>query len=864
MADDTVLQLAESIKTSVERLLKQMAEAGLPHTEGSECVSVEDKSKIVAYLRASRGRSDQANRPIGIKRKSVGTLKSASQGRTRQKTHDVKVEVVRRRSYMKPDAVVPGPEGARAGSRLQSVPTQTELEAQRIRGEEQARKDAEEADRRAIDERQKEAQRREDERRKAEELKAAQQKAEEEAKAASARPVEAKAVRERAVGVDNPEVTAAEVQAKAQSSEKAGKRVKGKDRDRAVRDSFGGGRRGRQELSLKSERRSRRKTRRAQLIRVEQQGGEFKPTEFIARDVEVPEIITAGELAQRMSVKAEEVIKTLMDFGVMVTINQAIDQDTAATVVEEKGHRAKLIHADAMEQEFEKSLQIEGEGGPRPPVVTVMGHVDHGKTSLLDKIRNTKVVSGEAGGITQHIGAYSVDTKQGRISFVDTPGHAAFTAMRARGARVTDIVVLVVAGDDGVKPQTEEAIQHAKAAEVPLVVAINKMDLEGADSERVTNELAAHGVAPEDWGGDVQFVQVSALTGEGIPALLEAVLLQAELLEIKAVADAPARGVVIESRLDRGRGPVSTVLVQNGTLKKGDIVIAGQHHGRVRAMLNDQGKQVQNAGPSNPVEVLGLNGIPGAGDDFSVVTEERSARDLAEFRRGKTQERRRALQQSARLDNVFASLAEGEKRVLKMVVKADVRGSMEALLQALAELGNDEVVVKVLGSGVGGFTENDVNLALTYGAVIFGFNVRADAAAKSIIEREGLELRYYSVIYKLVDDVKQMLSGMLTPEVREQILGVAEVREVFQSPRLGQVAGCMVVEGIVHRNKPIRVLRENVVIYEGELESLRRFKDDVNEVRSGAECGIGVRNYNDVRLGDMIEVFESHEVARVL
>ncbi|MCY4563536.1 MAG: translation initiation factor IF-2, partial [Gammaproteobacteria bacterium] len=563
-------------------------------------------------------------------------------------------------------------------------------------------------------------------------------------------------------------------------------------------------------------------------------------------------------------VKAGEVIKTLMGLGVMATINQVIDQDVATLVVEEMGHKAKLIHEDAIEQALEQSLMIDGEGEQRAPVVTVMGHVDHGKTSLLDYIRKTRVVSGEAGGITQHIGAYSVDTDHGQITFIDTPGHAAFTAMRARGAMVTDIVVLVVAADDGVMPQTEEAIQHAKAAGVPIVVAVNKMDLAGADPERVTKELAAKNVAPEDWGGDTQFVQVSAVTGDGIDDLLEAILLQAELLELRAVPDAPARGVVVESRLDRGRGPVSTVLVQNGTLKQGDIIIAGEFHGRVRAMLDDQGAQTREAGPSLPAEVLGLSGTPGAGDSFSGGTARRPARDLAEFRRDKPQEQRQAMQQAAKLDNLFANLGEGEKRVLKLVVKADVRGSLEAIVQSMADLGNDEVSVTVLGSGVGAITESDVNMAVTYSAAVFGFNVRADNAAKAVAEREGLDLRYYSVIYEMIDDARQVLSGMLAPETREEILGIAEVREVFRSPRFGQVAGCMVTEGAVYRNRPIRVLRDNVVIYEGELESLRRFKDDVQEVRNGTECGIGVRNYNDVRSGDLIEVFESREVARAL
>jgi translation initiation factor IF-2 len=493
-----------------------------------------------------------------------------------------------------------------------------------------------------------------------------------------------------------------------------------------------------------------------------------------------------------------------------------------------------------------------------------MGHVDHGKTSLLDYIRHTRVTSGEAGGITQHIGAYSVDTAGGQVTFIDTPGHAAFTSMRARGAKVTDIVILVVAADDGVMPQTEEAIQHAKAAGVPMIVAINKCDLESADPERVTNELSAKEVVPEDWGGDTQFVQVSAITGEGVDTLLEAIILQSEIMELGAIESAPGQGVVVESRLDRGRGPVATILVQNGTLAQGDIVIAGETYGRVRAMLNDASKPTKSAGPSQPVEVLGLSGTPLAGDDFSVVTDEKTARELAEFRQDKNQEHRHALQQASKLENMFANMAEGEKRVLKLVVKADVRGSLEAIVQALADLGNDEVSVQVLGTGVGGISESDATMAATYGAAVFGFNVRADKTAKIFLEREGVDLRYYSVIYELIDDVRSVLSGMLSPEIREEIVGVAEVRDVFRSPRFGAIAGCMVTDGTLHRNKPIRVLRDNVVIYEGELESLRRFKDDVNEVRAGTECGIGVRNYNDVRPGDHIEVYDAKEVAREL
>ena len=574
------------------------------------------------------------------------------------------------------------------------------------------------------------------------------------------------------------------------------------------------------------------------------------------------EFITVGDLAQGMAVKAGEVIKVLIGLGVMATINQALDQDTATLVAEEMGHKIKFKSADALEEEYEASLDIEGDLISRAPIITVMGHVDHGKTSLLDYIRDTRVTTGEAGGITQHIGAYRVQSSSGELTFIDTPGHAAFTAMRARGAKVTDLVILVVAADDGVMPQTEEAIQHANAAEVPIIVAINKMDLENADPEKVTNELAAKNVIPEEWGGDTQFINVSAISGEGIESLLEAIHLQSEIMELQAVAEAPGQGVVIESSLDRGRGAVATLLVKNGTLRQGDVVIAGEFYGKVRAMIDDQGSVAKTAGASMPVEVLGLNGTPEAGDDFSVVANEKRARELAEFRAEKTMERKQAAQQAAKLENAFLNMSEGEKRVLKLIVKADVRGSLEAILQAVSELGNDEVSVQVLGSGVGGISGSDSTLGVTYGASIFGFNVRADQTAKGIIEKEGVDLRYYSVIYELIDDVKVLLSGMLAPEVREEIIGIAEVRDVFRSPRYGSVAGCMVSEGVVYRNRPIRVLRDNVVIFEGELESLRRFKDDVSEVRNGIECGIGVRNYNDVKVGDQIEVFEVKEIAR--
>lgn len=855
MSDVTVKQLAETVGTPVDRLLKQMQEAGLSQSRDDELVSDEEKQKLLAFLKASHGEqaSSQPSK-ITLKRRTTGTLKTG-QGRTGK---TVNVEVRRKRTYVKraevePEAATTEPAGAevQAPQPAAKAPSALELEAQKIREEEHARQSAEEQTRRQeAEKKEEEARRKEELARQEEEARLEAERKAEEATAKTTKPEEAPVDPEAAAKA------AAEAQAKAQASERGGKRAKGREHERKKSG-------GRRELSLKSERRSRRRHHQTP-IQVDQHGGEFRPTEFIAREVEVPDLISVGDLAQRMSVKAGEVIKTLMGMGVMATINQTVDQDTATLVVEEMGHKVKLIHEDALEQSLEDSLVVEGDEVPRSPVVTVMGHVDHGKTSLLDYIRKTRVTSGEAGGITQHIGAYRVDTPHGRITFIDTPGHAAFTAMRARGAQSTDIVILVVAADDGVMPQTEEAIQHARAAGVPIVVAINKCDLEAADPEKVTNELAAKDVVPEDWGGDTQFIKVSAHTGEGIDALLEAVLLQSEILELKAVESGPARGTVIESRLDKGRGPVATVLVQNGTLNQGDVVIAGEFHGRVRAMLNDLGEQIKTAGPSDPVELLGLGGTPAAGDDFSVVNDERTARELAEFRRDKSQEQRVAMQQAAKMENMFANIGEGEKRILKMVLKADVRGSLEAIQQALTEMGNDEVAVNILGSGIGGITATDANLALTYGAAIFGFNVRADTSAKKLIEKEGLDLRYYSVIYELLDDVKQVLSGMLAPEIREEIVGIAEVRDVFRSPRYGQVAGCMVIEGSVFRNKPIRVLRDNVVIYEGELESLRRFKDDVNEVRSGTECGIGVRNYNDVREGDLIEVFESREVAREL
>ena len=591
--------------------------------------------------------------------------------------------------------------------------------------------------------------------------------------------------------------------------------------------------------------------------------GEKKEFKKVLRDVKIPEQITIQELSNRMAEKSNDIIKFLFNMKVVATINHVIDKDTAEYIVKEFGHSPIFEDKPNLEIGI-KQEKLKGNIKTRPPVVTIMGHVDHGKTSLLDALRDTDVVSGEHGGITQHIGAYHVKTGKGMITFLDTPGHAAFTAMRARGAKSTDIVILVVAADDGVMPQTEEAVQHARAAGVPIVVAVNKMDKEGADPERVKTELAAKEVIPEDWGGDTQFIPVSAHTGEGVDDLLESLLLQSELLELTAPADVPASGIVIESRLDKGRGAVASLLIQQGTLKQGDIVLAGLQYGRVRAMLDENGQQIQEAGPSIPVEVLGLDGTPDAGDPMVAVESEKKAREVADFRQEKMRSSKLARQQAAKLDNMFETMTAGSVETLNLIIKADVRGSFEALQGALADLGNEEVKVNIVSGGVGGISETDISLAMTSSAIIIGFNTRADSKARATAENEGVEIRYYNVIYDLIDDVRAALSGMLSPEMREEIVGIAEVRDTFRSPKFGQVAGCMVIEGTIYRSKPIRVLRDNVVIYEGELESLRRFKDDANEVRNGTECGIGVKNYTDVKVGDLIEVFDVNEIARSL
>lgn len=588
------------------------------------------------------------------------------------------------------------------------------------------------------------------------------------------------------------------------------------------------------------------------------------PTAPVIHEVVIPETITVAELAKRMSVKAAEVIKVMMGLGAMATINQVIDQDTAVIVVEEMGHKPQILKENAIEDNLLEAMPSEGRTDSRAPVVTIMGHVDHGKTSLLDYIRRTKVAAGEAGGITQHIGAYHVSTAKGNITFLDTPGHAAFTAMRARGAQITDIVILIVAADDGVKPQTIEAVQHAKAANVPIIVAVNKMDKPDADPDRVMNELSSYDVISEAWGGDTMFVKISAKAGTGVDELLDAILLQSEVLELKAVIEGAARGVVIESRLDKGRGPVATVLVQSGLLKKGDILLAGLQYGRVRALVGDSGQLVNTAGPSIPVEVLGLSAVPHAGDEAIVVPDEKRAREVALFRQGKFRDVKLARKQKSTLENIFENLNSAEVKTLNVVLKADVQGSVEAISDALVKLSTDEIKVDIIANGVGGITESDVHLAIASNAILIGFNVRADSGAKRLAEQESVSIHYYSVIYDIVEQVKNALSGMLSPQFKEEIVGIAEVRDIFRSPKLGAIAGCMVTEGSVKRNNPIRVLRNNVVIYAGTLESLRRFKEDVIEVRQGFECGIGVKNYNDVRPGDLIEVYETIEIKRAL
>ncbi|MDA1107372.1 MAG: translation initiation factor IF-2 [Proteobacteria bacterium] len=829
MSDVTVKQFADVVGISVDRLLVQLGEAGFAEKGADDTINDSEKVQLLAYLRRSHGAGEEPDagaaepRKITLKRKTVSALKhTGAQG----KVKTVSVEVRKKRTYVKRSVI-------------------ESEDAERVAAEEAVQRAVEQAEQQKVEEKLKT------------EAQVTARLAEDARLQAEAKH---KAAQETAIkGAVAPVATAA-TPAKPVAPEKVEKKPKW----RGARE--GGTKYGREELHIAADLTGRRKKKhRASGVVVSgaPKHGFARPTVPIVHEVGIPETITVAELAQRMSVKAAEVIKVMMKLGSMATINQVIDQATAAIVVEEMGHVPKLLEENELEAALGQEEQA-GEKFARAPVVTIMGHVDHGKTSLLDYIRATKVAKGEAGGITQHIGAYHVETPKGMITFLDTPGHAAFTAMRARGARLTDIVVLVVAADDGVMPQTIEAIQHAKAASVPIVVAVNKIDKPEADAERVRQELVKHEVIPEDWGGDTMFASVSAKTGAGVDALLDSILVQAEVLELMAHRDVPASGVVVESSLDKGRGPVATVLVQNGVLRKGDMLLAGSEYGRVRALLDENGAQVGEAGPSVPVVVLGLSGTPNAGDDVLVVKDERKAREIALFRQGKFRDVKLARERVVTPENVFTQLEEGKVSTLTIIIKADVQGSAEALAESLKKLSTDEVRVRILSSGVGGINESDVTLAMASRALLVGFNTRADTTARRLVSEHGVDLRYYSVIYNVIDDVRAAMTGMLAPEFQDQIVGLAEVRDVFKSSKLGAIAGCIVTEGVVRRNNPIRVLRNNVVIYQGELESLRRFKDDVNEVRSGTECGIGVKNYNDVKPGDQIEVFERVQVTRKL
>jgi len=849
MSDVTVAQFAEVLKVSVDKLLKQLEEAGISVAGPNDMISDDAKTELLSYLRKSHGR-DAAEvgaagpRKITLKRKTQSEIKV---GAARGSARTVSVEVRAKRTYVNRGVLE---EKAKAAQEVERA--REELEAKGRQEAEARIREAEEAKRRA-----------EEEKLQQEQL---TQKARLEAEAQ--RRAEDTAARPEAVA-EKPKV--AEVRP-AQPPKDNREVVKGREtrdgrdsrENRDGRDGRGDFHRetryGRHEIQVAgdaSARVKRKKPMRSDGRRQSAPDGKHgfeMPTAPVKREVSIPETVTVAELAQKMAVKGSELIKALMNMGVMATINQPLDQDTAVLVVEELGHTAKPIKENALEDNLQEAVAEGVNLVTRPPVVTIMGHVDHGKTSLLDYIRRAKVAAGEAGGITQHIGAYHVTTERGIVTFIDTPGHAAFTAMRARGAKITDIVILVVAADDGVMPQTIEAIQHAKAAEAPIIVALNKMDKPEAEPDRVKNELVTQGVIPEEYGGDVMFVPVSAKTGAGIDALLEGILLQAEVLELKAVAEGAAAGVVLESRMDKGRGAVATILVKRGILKTGNVILAGQEFGRVRAMFDENGLPTEEAGPSIPVQILGLSGAPHAGDELLVVESERKAREVALYRQGKFRDVKLA-RTSTKMEDVFQQM-EDKAQEIQVLIKSDVQGSAEALKDALNNLSTNEVAVKVISSGVGGITESDVMLAMASKARIVAFNVRADATARKLVKDHDIDIRYYSIIYEAIDDVKSALSGMLAPEIRDQIVGLAQVRDVFRSSKFGSVAGCLVIEGHVKRNNPIRVLRDNVVIFEGALESLRRFKDDVNEVRAGTECGIAVKDYNDVKAGDQIECFE--------
>ena len=897
MTDVTVKTLAAEIQTSVDRLVQQFADAGIPKS-ADDSVSAQEKQTLLAHLNRESG---SAPDKLTLQRKTRSTLNIPGTG---GKSKSVQIEVRKTRTFVKRD-----PQEAERLAAEEQAQREAEEQARR-EAEETAKREAqqkaereaaEQAKREAADKAKREAAEKDkvsnqqtddmtktaqaEKARRENEAAELKRKAEEEARRKLEEEARRVAEEARRMAEENAGVWAEQEKAKGEE-DKTDYHVTTSQHARQAEDEndreVEGGR-GRTRTATKAARPQKKGNKHAESkadreeARAAGRGGKGgkrkgsslqqgfqKPAQAVNRDVVIGETITVGDLANKMAVKGSQVIKAMMKLGAMATINQVIDQETAQLVAEEMGHKVILRRENELEEAVMSDRDTGAAAEPRAPVVTIMGHVDHGKTSLLDYIRSTKVASGEAGGITQHIGAYHVETDNGMITFLDTPGHAAFTSMRARGAQATDIVVLVVAADDGVMPQTIEAIQHAKAAQVPMVVAVNKIDKPEADMDRVKNELSQYGVMPEEWGGESQFIPVSAKAGTGIDDLLNAILLQAEVLELKAIRKGMASGAVIESFLDKGRGPVATVLVREGTLNKGDIVLCGFEYGRVRAMRNELGQEVLEAGPSIPVEILGLSGVPAAGDEVTVVRDEKKAREVALYRQGKFREVKLARQQKSKLENMFANMTEGEVHEVNVVLKADVQGSVEAISDSLLKLSTDEVKVKIIGSGVGGITETDATLAAASNAILVGFNVRADASARKVIESESLDLRYYSVIYHLIDEVKAAMSGMLSPELKQQIIGLAEVRDVFKSPKFGAIAGCMVTEGTIKRHNPIRVLRDNVVIYEGELESLRRFKDDVNEVRNGMECGIGVKNYNDVRVGDMIEVFEIIEIKRTI
>jgi translation initiation factor IF-2 len=874
MSDVTVKQLANVLGMSPDKLIEQLKEAGIGAKTTEQVITSTEKVKLLGFLRRQHGKADTpsgdaaAPKQITLRRKTVSEL-TVSSGAARGKT--VNVEVRQKRTYVKRTEV---------GESESGIDAERE-EALRLLRESEERRAAEELALRAADEKRRleeDARRRDDERRKAEErqLAEAARVADEEARRAADGTRRKDEEKPRAADKEKPAKVTEPPKLRERDEPRRHKGVHGNHRmqEAEVTEDSPVGRFVRGELHLADPaggaRRARKPKPRPRMVETRQgTGGAHgfsRPVAPQVREVAIGDGILVGDLAQKLAVKGAEVVKALFKMGVMATINQVIDHDTAVLLVEELGHKAVRAQEQDAEAELVQQSGPTGDKTVRPPVVTIMGHVDHGKTSLLDYIRRTKVAAGEAGGITQHIGAYNVATGKGTVTFLDTPGHAAFTAMRARGARLTDIVILVVAADDGVMPQTIEAIQHAKAAGVPLIVAVNKIDKADANPEQVKQALIQHEVVAEDFGGDIAFVPVSAKTGQGVDALLEAILLQAEVMELRSVAEGRAAGTVVEASLDKGRGPVATVLVQSGRLSKGDFVVCGLEYGRVRAMFNEHGQHVESAGPSIPVQLLGLSGVPGAGDDLLVVEDERLAKDVAQQRQAKLRELRLVKQQGGKLEDLMAAMGQqgGGMSVLNLVVKADVQGSAEALRDALTKLSTDKIKINVIGSGVGGISESDAVLAQTSKALIIGFNVRADASARKVIETAGLDLRYFSIIYDVIDQVKQVATGMLGTEVREEIIGVAQVREVFRSSKFGQIAGCMVIEGTVRRNKPIRVLRDNVVIFQGELESLRRFKEAVEEVRNGMECGIGVKQYNDVRAGDQIECFERIEVARTL